>query len=118
MAALWRDRRWRFLLNLVDHLPRDSAYGQAIADDDELAAVAASDGSSSPAVSEWSSEVELLAAVYDRLGDVINAVAASGGGKPVRVRPWPRPLTAADRAAKRRKRDAYADIIARVLPDN
>ena len=25
LTELWRARRWRFVLNLVDHLPRDSA---------------------------------------------------------------------------------------------
>ncbi len=115
---LCRRRRFRFLLNLVDHLPRDSAYGQAIADDDELAAAPTStSGSSAPAVAEWSPEVELLAAVYDRIGELI-AVQTTAPGKTVKPpKPWPRPLTAADRARTRQRQDSYENLKRKLFPD-
>lgn len=108
------------MLNIIDHLPRNSAYAEAIANDDELAdlLVDSPDGDYAPAVADWSSELEVLVAMLDRLGDLISAVSVTSGGKPVRVKPWPRPLTAADRAVQRRKHNTYVDLVALVLPDD
>ena len=119
LAVLCQQRRWRFVLNLVDHLPRDSAYGDAVANDEELAAMVSSGGGGSeyaPAVGEWSSEVELLAALYDRIGDLIATTVAVHGQKPPKVKPWPRPLTAADRVQSKRRQAAYEDIKRQLFP--
>jgi hypothetical protein len=122
LAQLWRQRRWRFLANLIDHLPRGTAFAQAVADDDELAAqqvVTASGGKrkAAPPVSEYTPDVELLAALYDRLGVLIGWVAASAGAKkPPKAQPWPRPVTAIERARSRRARADFQDIVAMAAP--
>ena len=106
-------------MNLVDHLPRDSAYGDAVANDEELAEMVGGgdDAAYAPAVGEWSNEVELLAAVYDRVGDLIATTIAVHGEKPPKVKPWPRPLTAADRVQSKRRQAAYEDIKRQVFPE-
>jgi hypothetical protein len=121
--------RWAFSLNLVDHLPRTSAYANAVAQDDELAEAALNAapegtrvrlGSRAVPMTEWSPEVEALSTVVDRLAEVINAVVVnhpSGKGKPTRANPYPRPVTAVDRARARRRRQAAADLEAQLFPD-
>jgi hypothetical protein len=45
-----------------------------------------------PDLAEWDPSVELLAAVHDRLGAIVQAVVASAGSKKkIQMRPWPRP---------------------------
>jgi hypothetical protein len=46
---------------------------------------------------EWSPELEILTAMADRLGDVIQAVIAAQGGKPPKIKPMPRPKTAVEK---------------------
>lgn len=94
---------------LVDHLPVDSAFAEASAQDDELAELLAAERDDededaparAPRITEFGPTNQLLTAVYDRLGEVIAAIVASAGGKPPPVRPSPRPETAADRLAKK-----------------
>jgi hypothetical protein len=45
---------------------------------------------------EWSPELEMLAAIADRVGEVIQAVIAAQGGKPPKIAPMTRPRTASD----------------------
>jgi hypothetical protein len=73
--------------------------------------------SRTPPVSEFSPEVELLAAIRDLIGSHITADAAIGGAKnPPKVKPWPRPVTAYDRAKNRASKAEFDDIVAKVLP--
>lgn len=45
---------------------------------------------------DWSPLMEAMATQIDRLGDVVQAVIAAQGGKPPKIKPFPRPSTAAD----------------------
>ncbi len=100
---------------MVDHLPQNSAYGQAVADDEELAELATGrQGEWHPSIAEWSPEVELLAAVYDRLGDLLAVTVTARGKKPKLPKPWPRPRTAADRVRARKRKQTYDDIMAKL----
>lgn len=45
-----------------------------------------------PSMREWSPEVELLAAIFDRLSGVIQIQSE----KNLKLKPWPSPLTAAE----------------------
>lgn len=67
-------------------------------------------------MSEYSPEFEMLANLYDRLGDLIQATIAAQGGKPPKVKPYPRPSTALDRVRERRRYDKHRRLVARVLP--
>lgn len=113
--------RWKFTLALVDHLPRTSSYVQAVSQDDEIAEAAGHVPPSlaGPSLTEWTPEVEALAAVIDRLGEVINGLRVihpSGKGKAVHVPPYRRPTTAFDRARIRREVRLSEAAIAKAFP--
>lgn len=122
MLDVWRDTMSpRTLLNLIDHLPRTSAFQQALAQDDELAqqeALASPESSTRDIpLSEFSPEVEALAAVVDRLGEVTATLVAVNGGKPSPPRPYPRPVTAWDRARAKARHEALNDLQRQLFPD-
>lgn len=66
-------------------------------------------------MSTWSPEMEVLAAVFDRLGSVIAAVVASGGNRPPDVQPFPRPITAAEQARSALRREKHQKLVKRLL---
>lgn len=119
LATEWRSRRWRRLLNIIDHLPRDSAYFEAVADDDELAERVAANPPKEQGprrrMTDWSPTVELLSAILDRLAELTQTVAALGGAKPRKVPRAPHPVTAVDRARTRRRFEKHQKLTARVL---
>lgn len=119
---MWKRRRWRELLVLIDWLPRNSAYMEALADDEEMAEIALSEPRNEddrpprgPRISEWSPELEALTGIIDRLGEVIQAQIAAAGGKPRAVRPQPRPTTAMDKIREKKRREAHRKIVSRVI---
>lgn len=129
LGRLWRERRWRLLLNLIDHLPRDSYYVEARADDEELAGevLDLTDALGEAAVpkarlSEFDPMVERLTDLYDRMGDLIAAVVAAAGAKPPKVQRAPRPETAAERLRKardqRQRHETHAALVAALLPND
>lgn len=64
-----------------------------------------------PAMREWSPEVELLAAIFDRLNGVIQIQSE----KKLNLKPWPSPMTARDvlkDRERRRNRARLSDLIA------
>lgn len=120
LAKEWQSRRWRRLLNIIDRLPRHSAYFEALCDDEEMAEHLARqpESKSQPRrrMSEWSATVELLTAVLNRLSELIQAVAALGGAKPRKVPSAPYPVTALDRVRNRKRLEKHRSLVARVLP--
>lgn len=120
LAAEWRGRRWRKLLNIIDRLPRDSAYVEAISEDDALAdAMISSEQPTDQPVrrlSDWSAEVELLTALVDRVSELIQVIVAVNGAKPSAPPTAPRPVTAFDRARDRARQRRHQSLVARVLP--
>lgn len=117
LAALWRQRRWRFLLNVIDHLPRHSHYVTAMAGDEELAEQLPEpkSGSSAPPLTEWTPEAERLTLVCDRLAELITAVGNTVAKKPRRPPPpLPRPVTAHDRIRRRKRRERHHLILKRL----
>jgi hypothetical protein len=119
LLDLWRGALSpRKVLNLIDHLPATSNYIAAMAGDDQLANQEhASAGPRGPRLQDWSPEVAALAAVVDRLGELIRIQIARAGKKPPAIRAFPRPVTAADRARIRRRHQQHRELVARVLPD-
>lgn len=120
LATEWRGRRWRRLLNIIDHLPRDSYMHEAMADDEALAEhLLAREPAEQPPVRRWSEygvQVELLTAIFDRLGEVPNAIAAANGAKPRKLKPYPRPVTAIERVRERKAEQKHRSVVSRVLP--
>ncbi len=118
---MWRTRRWRQLLDILEYLPRTSAYAQALATDDELAEqVAGMPEDDRPAVwsrshRDYSAEVEMLTAVFDRLGELIRVTAAARGarGKPPQL--GPRPIHAVEKYRKRKRRSNHDQLVSRLI---
>lgn len=121
MLDVWRGTMSpRTLLNLIEHLSRTSAYQQALAQDDEVAMQASLDSEprNDLPLAEFSPEVEVLAAVVDRLGEVVTVLINANGGKAKPPKPYPRPVTALDRVRAVRSQQAYEDLKATLFPDD
>ncbi|WP_431881817.1 hypothetical protein [Micromonospora chalcea] len=122
LEQLWDERRFEFILAVVDHLPRNSAYMQALTDDEDWArAILARPDPDEPAppsvrLADWSPELEMLTNLYDRLGELVRVVAMTGGGKPARPKPAPRPRTAIDRIRARQRKAKHARVVRAMLP--
>lgn len=120
LEQLWADRRFGFILTVVDHLPRNSAYVQALTDDDEWAeqVIDAPQPKAAPSVrlADWSPELEMLTNIYDRLAELIRVQAMAAGGKPKKAPPAPRPLTALDRVRARRRKRQHNRLVSVLLP--
>ena len=114
------------LLSRIVVLPQ-SHYRWAIADDDEAAERALEaeekarrEGSKpkpspAPPLEAFSPEVQYLAMMVDRLGEVIQAVVSTvPKAKVPKMRPLPRPETALDRARRRKSLQRHHDLVAEV----
>ena len=106
---MWRDREWRKTRNLIDHLPSWSFYNEARANDEEIAAFLADKEAPErqEKISDWSPEVGLLAAIYDRLGQVMDVLVRVNGGEKLKLEPLPRPVSAIQRARELNKRERW-----------
>ena len=114
---LWRSRRWRRLRNLIEGLPRNSAYVEAVAADEELAATLPdAPGEQVERWSEWSPERDTLVVIADRIGQLIAAQVAAAGGRPPKVAPLPRPTTASARVRQARRWQQHQRLVAQLLP--
>lgn len=93
LRPLWQARRWRYLLNVIDHLPRTSWYARAVATDEEAAKVIAKRyaGEKAPEApgehrvpfEHWTPEVEQLTGVINELRALrTQFVAANSTTKP------------------------------------
>lgn len=69
-----------------------------------------------PRMTEWSPEVAAIVAAVDRLGELIGALVSVNGGTPPKIPAYPRPVTAAQRARKRKRIEGHYDLVRRVLP--
>jgi hypothetical protein len=120
---MWRQRRWRKLLNILEQLPRTSAYAQALATDEQLARVLAelpeNDRNQAPRWRryhrDYSPEVEMLSALFDRLGELIRVTASMRGGRGGPPTQAPRPVTAVERARRRLAMENHRSLSARIL---
>lgn len=120
LIELVEQGRWAFTLNLVEHLPRASYYAEAVLQDEDLAEAVAIQpaGKFERPIHEWTPELEALATVVDRLAQVAQTIiATTPGGKPGVVKPYPRPITAVDKARARQSRRAVEEMAARLWPE-
>lgn len=117
LLDFFRGRRsWRQLLNFIQKLPSSSLTTEAMADDDELAALMADRPvtNTGPRLSEYTAEVARLDIILDRLSELISVTLQLNGGKAPRLRPAKRPETAYARLQRRRTEDKLGSLIAEV----
>jgi hypothetical protein len=62
---------------------------------------------------DWSPLMEAMAVQIDRLGDVVQAIIAAQGGKPPKIKPFPRPRTAADKLRDPRRQ--HQKVLGKVM---
>ncbi len=67
-------------------------------------------------MSEYSTEVEMLSLLADRLAELITAVAATKGIRSRKITPVPRPVTALDRMRARRRKANHRFLVGALLP--
>lgn len=135
LGELWRARRWRKLLDVIDHLPGHSWYAATVSMDEEHAKMMAEAmikqreanpdsntlESKNPSLTGWTPEVAALTNVLDAVNGVRHAVIAvqAGNKAPEPPKPAPRPVTPLERALKRaefdRRKAAHESLAARVL---
>lgn len=118
VPTLWRQRRIRFLLDMIGQLPAHSRYAEAVAQDDELAEEmfgGDQPDAPPPPLSSWSPEVAVLHTLVDRVGIMIQFLAVLSRNKyvPPEV---PRPETAHRRVWLRRNLAGHRMRVARMLP--
>lgn len=132
LGDLWRARRWRFLLDIIDRLPSHSWYSAAVAEDEEHAQMLAESLAArphsgaaedkGPPLTTWTPEVAVLTSILDAVNRVQYATIAAQHGKKAGEPPKAsrRPQTALERAMKaaeyRRRKAAHEALVARVLP--
>jgi len=131
MAELWRERRWRTMLMLIDRLPAHSWYSAALANDEQhaemLAKAIAARGddedapSKGPAWNTWTPEVAMLTQVVDAVRSLQHTLVAVNAEKaPPPPEPLPRPTGALEKAVKiaefNLRKAKHQALVARVLP--
>jgi hypothetical protein len=131
MLELWRDRRWRTLLAIIDRLPPQSAYAVSVSEDPEHSEMLANalaeraeneDGETKgPSAATWTPEVDVLTALRDDVRILTYTVRASNGDKKAQPpKPLPRPFTPLERAQKKaefsRRKSKHDSLVARMLP--
>lgn len=133
LGALWRERRWRTLLDLIDHLPGHSWYSSAVSSDPEHAAMIAESLAArqdegervdtGPALHTWTPEVAIMTQVLDAVRSVQHAIVAVNSEKgkvPEPPKPAPRPHTPLEAAIKRadfeRRKTRHDALAKRLLP--
>jgi len=132
LGALWRDRRWRYLLNLIDHLPT-SHYAHAVSQDPEHAKMLAEamvarkadsnalESPKGPPLHSWSPQMAITADLIDSVNRLHYAIWMSNGGKGVKPDdPYPRPTSlvveATREAEYNRRQKVHKSLVARMLP--
>lgn len=108
------------ILDYLEHLPRTSAYHTAVAEDEDLAERLAAEPPPPhrpPPLREFGPEVQVLAELRDLVVNLIAVTVKAHGGKPTKVKPYPRPEPAVQRERRRRQLQQHRALVARVLPD-
>lgn len=120
---MWRARHFKRLLELIDHLPGDTYYAQAVASDPTHAEMMAKEQGRSrdwaPPMATWDQHCELLATLNDKVEQLFLATIAAnskpGSAKP-KFQPYPRPRTMLSKAKRNSARQKHQALVARVLP--
>jgi hypothetical protein len=118
LAQLVKAKRYRYALNLIEHLPPDSHYAQAISQDERVAAqIDLTAPPKPPPLTEYGPDIRVLAGIYNRLGALIAVSRAAAGDKNVHIPPgWPRPVLAAERLRRRQRLEKHEFLKRQLLP--
>lgn len=123
-ADLWRARKWRTLLNLIDHLPQNTHYHHALMHDEDHAAAVAqwkadhpdeAGKSTAPPWQVWSPEVEALNTLIDEIRLLTYYFQGANGGKPKQPQFQPRPSSEIKKATDRVKWKAHESLASKML---
>lgn len=126
-GALWRNREWRKLLNLIERLPFDSQLKEAQLNDPEYVASleearkrAETEGKrvrEGHPVSEASAEVRELRRMRQEIQALRNVVLTFAGGKASPIKPEPLLMAGTNSADEARERQIkHERLAARLLP--
>lgn len=121
---MWQSRRWARLLELIDRLPRDSRYTQAVSLDEEYAAMlvekfGVNPKPSPPPMSEYSFEYEALLNITDQLQAIYIAFLGANskkGSQVPQMKPAARPETAFEKAKHRSNQAVYERLESMLFP--
>jgi hypothetical protein len=122
-GEMWRDRRWRELLNLVDGLPSNTMTSQALANDKEhlrmvLKQSPKQKGSGGPRLADWSLTNAQLATLIDAVNAqriTMIGLARTKGAKPS-FEPQARPRTAVDEIEYEMRKAEHQGMVDLLLP--
>lgn len=119
-------RPWSQLVRLVENLPPYSKYKLALSDDDEIQRWrerrfnGKTPPPRPPSLDSWTVEDEIMGVLHDGfslLRNTIISVNLPKGKQAPKFKPAKRPVTAAERAERRRDRDIHESIVRKVRPD-
>jgi len=123
---LWRSRKWRRLLNLIDHLPTNSHFRQAQLNDPKWAAeivkaqeAAKQRDEAAPSgirVSEFSREVAGMRDAVVELRGLRALIEGVFSGKPSKPMPYDAVITALEKARNAQRWKRHQELAAKVLP--
>lgn len=125
MTDLWRNRRWRELLNYIDLLPSDSHKNRLLSTDEEHmeAIIKASRDARAepgrPSMSDWGQLESMIAVLIDAVNrntEVTHAVGAGKKAKPMKIPNYPRPATAAEKVERKLQKAEHEQMVAMLLP--
>jgi hypothetical protein len=109
---------------LIDHLPRNTYYWQAVSTDEEHAEmlIRARQGQgavdASPPLSTWSPEVGVLADLVDAVNALRHAFVAvnSKPGANPKFEPYARPRSVMEKVQAKDRARRHTELVGRVLP--
>lgn len=132
LGELWRARRWRTLLDYIDHLPAHSWYSASVSTDEEHARMIAeslaarkaagdADLPDGPPMQTWTPEVAALTALRDDVRALHFLIPASAGDRTAKApEPLPRPYSPLEGAMKRAnhqtRQKKHNSLVSRMLP--
>lgn len=120
-GALWRSRRWRLLLNLIDGLPPNSFYRAALMNDEDYIRAVLDFADENE---DYSPPGELYSPTDGRLDQLIEELRALRaeavmlkGGKPGKPKMQPRPKTAIEAVEAAKDNATYDWLVGELLRD-
>lgn len=114
LGTLWRGRRWRELLNLLDQLPQDTHMNRLLTTDEDYMEAVLGDaeptedeatGPKPPSMAHWSQTNAMLAQLIDAVNRLTATNQGIAGAKNPKFEPFPRPENAAQKIMARRARE-------------